>query len=97
MVVVKWTSHARSEFENAVAYLSKISVNYARTFYDKVNAVLELLKRFPEMGRRVPESRELNDKEVFIQKYRLIYLFEPRSGAVIIKMFVHGSRLLKME
>ena len=51
---------------------------------------------FPKLGRKVPESDNENDRELFIQKYRLIYRFVEDDDKIFILMIIHGSRILKL-
>ena len=48
------------------------------------------------MGRKVPESENPEDRELILQKYRIIYRFIEEKDEVLIKMIIHGSRLLKI-
>ncbi len=97
MVVIKWTEDARSDFEDIIAYLSRSSVQYAGAFHNKVQDAIDILTRFPDMGRLVPESDEKVDREIFIQKYRLIYRFDEKEQIIYIMMLIHGSRLLRFK
>ena len=47
------------------------------------------------MGRRVPESKNMQDRELFIQSYRLIYRFFKKDERIVVLMLIHGSRILK--
>ena len=49
-----------------------------------------------KVGRKVPESENPEDRELFLQKYRIIYCFNEKKNIVLIKMIIHGSRLLKI-
>jgi len=42
-------------------YISKTSSQYVRTFYESVHDSIDNLKLFPKIGRRVPESKNLED------------------------------------
>ncbi len=54
---------------------------------------IEYLKDFPQMGRKVPESDDPNDRELILQNYRIIYSFSNRK--VVIEMIIHGSKSLR--
>jgi plasmid stabilization system protein ParE len=45
---------------------------------------------FPESGRRVPEIADPNVRELFVQRYRLIY--EIHADTIHVLAFVHGAR-----
>lgn len=96
MVQIEWTEEAENDLNAIISYISQSSFQYARTFFDNVYEAVENLKSFPRIGRKVPESDNPEDREIILQNYRIIYHFEEGKDKVIIKMIVHGSRLLKM-
>ncbi len=48
------------------------------------------------MGRKIPESKNLEYRELILQKYRIIYKFIEEKEKILIMMIIHGSRLLKI-
>ncbi len=79
-----------------MAYISRSSMQYTQSFFKNVHEVIENLKLFPKMGRRVPESKNPKDRELFFQKYRIIYRLIEEEEKILIMMIIHGSRLLKI-
>jgi len=96
MVQIEWSEEAEEDLDDILSYLSKSSSQYANSFFERVHEAIENVKQFPQMGRRVPESKNLRDRELFIQKYRLIYRFLEEDDKILIMMIIHGSRLLKL-
>ena len=96
MVQIEWTENAETDLDDIIAYISKSSYQYANTFFESVHESIDNLKLFPKMGRRVPESKNPEDRELFLQKYRIIYRFIEEEDKIEIKMIIHGSRLLKI-
>lgn len=96
MVQIEWTKDAETDLDDILAYISKSSSQYARTFYESVHESIDNLKLFPKIGRRVPESKNPEDRELILQKYRIIYRFTEQKEKIVIKMIIHGSRLLKI-
>ena len=96
MVQIEWTEEAETDLDDILAYISKSSSQYARTFYESVQESIENLKLFPKIGRIVPESKNPEDRELILQKYRIIYRFIEQKERIVIKMIIHGSRLLKI-
>ncbi len=96
MVLIEWTVDAETDLDDILAYISKSSSQYARTFYESVHESIDKLKLFPKIGRRVPESKNPEDRELILQKYRLVYRFIEQKEKIVIKMIIHGSRLLKI-
>jgi len=62
---------------------------------EDIFASVERLKYFPESGGGVPELRRDNIREVFFQRYRIIYGVEP--GSVEILTIRHMRQLLGEE
>ncbi len=58
--------------------------------------MVQISSKFPQIGRKVPESKNPRDRELIIQKYRLIYRFLEEENKILIMMIIHGSRLLKL-
>ena len=54
---------------------------------------VDLLEQFPEMGRRVPEMRQLPYRELIIAPCRIIYRLEGDKALVIF--VTRGERELK--
>ena len=96
MVQIKWSEEAENDLDDIIAYISKSSLQYARSFFESVHEAIENLKLFPQMGRRVPESKNPEDRELFLLKYRIIYRFVEEEEKILIMMIIHGSRLLKI-
>ena len=71
MVSIEWTKEANFDFNEILAYLSNVSPQYANSLFEKVKDSIVNLKRFPKLGRKVPESDNENDRELIIQKYVL--------------------------
>ena len=96
MVQIEWIEEAENDLNDIIAYISKSSFNYAKTFFESVHESIENLKLFPKIGRRVPESKNPKDRELIVQKYRIIYRFFKEEEKILIMMIIHGSRLLKI-
>ncbi len=96
MVQIEWAEEAENDLNDIMAYISKSSFQYARTFFKNVHKSIESLKSFPKMGRKIPESKNLEYRELILQKYRKIYKFIEEKEKILIMMIIHGSRLLKI-
>ncbi len=48
------------------------------------------------LSKSSSQYANLRDRELFIQKYRLIYRFLEEDDKILIMMIIHGSRLLKL-
>ena len=94
MVQIKWTEEAENDLDGIMAYISKSSLQYAKTFFENVHDTIENLKLFPKIRRMVPESKNPEDRELILQKYRIIYRFIEKEEIILIMMIIHGSRLM---
>ena len=96
MVQIEWSEEAEEDLDDILSYLTKSSSQYANSFFERIHEALENIKNFPKIGRKVPESKKPSDREIIIQKYRLIYRFLVEENKVIIMMIIHGSRVLNL-
>ena len=95
MVEIKWSESAKNDFKNIINYISQDSPSFLEYFIKGILEKIDLLKEFPKMGRKVPESDDPNDRELIFQRYRIIYYVTPE--LITIEMIIHGSRLLKLN
>lgn len=71
-------------------------MQYAKTFFENVHEAIENLRLFPKMGKTIPESKNPEDRELIVLKYRIIYRYNEKEEKILIMMIIHGSRLLKI-
>jgi plasmid stabilization system protein ParE len=74
----------------AVEHIRRDSPSAAETFLQRVFTAVRSLPAFPERGRVVPELEDPSVREIFVDRFRILY--EPRPNAVWIVRMVHGSR-----
>ncbi|TFG22003.1 MAG: type II toxin-antitoxin system RelE/ParE family toxin [Promethearchaeota archaeon] len=96
MVQIEWSEEAIDDLDGIIAYLSKVSIQYAHSFFERISESIENITEFPKIGRKVPESKNPNYRELIIQRYRLIYKSLEEEDKIIIMTIIHGSRLLKL-
>ena len=80
-----------------LAYISKSSNQYAKAMFEDISKAINNLKKFPKMGREVPESENPEYRELIIRNYRLIYRFNEKGQKIIISFIIHGSRLFRLQ
>ena len=76
--------------DDAVAYLAQDSRPAAERLVIDALETASSLDAFSERGRVVPEWNQANVRELFVQRYRLLYEVTPNE--VHILAFVHGAR-----
>ena len=76
--------------DDAVAYLAQDSRPTAERLLIDALETASSLGAFSQRGRVVPEWNQPNVRELFVQRYRLLYEVMP--DEVQILAFVHGAR-----
>jgi plasmid stabilization system protein ParE len=87
---VVWTDQAQRMLDTAVAYVAQDSQPAAQRLLIQALDTAASLDTLSERGRVVPELNQPTVRELFVQRYRLIYEVTP--AAVQILAFVHGAR-----
>ena len=78
--------------DGAVAYVARDSRPAAERLLVQALDAASSLDVFSERGRVVPEFNQPNVRELFVQRYRLLYEVTP--AEVHILAFIHGAREL---
>ncbi len=89
---IDWTEPAISDLTAIREYIGKDAEYYASSFIQKIIEAVEKLKRFPKLGRMVPEAEEKNIREIIFQNYRIMYKIQ--KNQIFILTIIHGSRNL---
>lgn len=87
---VEWSDCARDDLHSLVAYISRDSAFYAKTFGEKIILATRRLKDFPQSGRMIPEADAKTLREIIVRGYRGMY--RPEDERVLILAVMHGSR-----
>ena len=93
MAKIKWSKDSIEDLKEICKFIALDSPYYAKIFNDRIFEIVEHLKLFPEIGRRVPESDDPKVRELIYKSYRIIY--QIKEDYLEIITIVHGSRLLK--
>lgn len=73
MVKVEWHPKALEDLQSIYEYIQKDSTFYANILMQKIDTIIEKLKKFAKIGRVVPEIDDETIREIIIQNYRIIY------------------------
>jgi len=90
---LKWSEEALEDIESIATYIEKDSPTYAKSVVSKIFEKAEILQKFSELGRKVPETNDATIREIFIYSYRLIYKLG--GDTILFVAVVHGKRLLE--
>ena len=80
---VLWSPTAVGHLESIARYVAQISPLYAERLVDRILSHTDQVGTFPESGRRVPEARDEDIREVFEGSYRTKYFVQPTRIDVI--------------
>lgn len=94
MVEIKWTNNALEELDDIALYISRDSPKYAEILISQIYEMVDHLKQFPKIGRKVPEYNNPNLREILYNNYRIIYLIKKEHLEII--SIIHGSRKLNI-
>ena len=94
MVKIIWTEQALKDLDEIAEYISKDSVKYAELMVKKLFSATEILVKFPEFGRAVPEFKDKKIREIIYGNYRIVYLVVNSSRLDILTIH-HSSRMLR--
>ena len=92
MATIAWTPTAHTDYAEAITFIRGESPAAAERFVRHVDAAIERLTAFPGSGRIVPEYGRPDVREVFVERYRLVY--RVRGTAIEVLLLRHGSRPL---
>ncbi len=86
-----WSNRAIADLSEIRDSIAKDSETNAISLLERLFEAVENLKRFPNLGRQVPEAGWLQEvRELIVGRYRVIYRHQ--SKKVEIVMVIHGRR-----
>ena len=87
---VIWTLQAQAMLDAAISYIAEDSLPAARRMLERALEAAASLAILSERGRIVPELELPVIREIFVERYRLIY--EVRETTIEVLAFLHGAR-----
>ena len=73
MVKVEWTKQAIEDVFHIQENFRNTSQSFSQNLIDKFFEKGNLLEKFPELGRKVPEFNRVEIRELIFKNYRMIY------------------------
>jgi addiction module RelE/StbE family toxin len=95
MVQLKWTKSAIEDLREIADFIAKDSPYFAQLQVERIKKATLNLKRFPKMGRRVPEFSDLPYREIIVGNYRVFYRIDKEKSQILIMSVMHSKRLLR--
>jgi len=90
---VSWSPEAIEDLESIAEYIARDSEFYARSVVTEILSVSRNIRKFPLIGRVVPEIGDERIRERFIYSYRIVYRVD--SERILVVAVIHGKRLLE--
>ena len=85
-----WTKTAEKHLDSIYNFISLTSPQYAIQMVDRITKRSKQLSDFPFSGRKVPEYRTHQIRELIEAPYRIIYYVEPNQ--IDILAVIHSHR-----
>lgn len=92
---ILWSPLSVERLEEIFEYISKNNSQAAQKMVSRIFKKVETLSEYPERGRKVPEVKREEIREVFLGEYRIIYRVE--SNKVIVLTIRNFKQLLSDE
>jgi toxin ParE1/3/4 len=89
MVEIIWDPKAIEDLNLIFKYIKRDSLEYAESVVKKISDRVDLLEKFPSIGRIVPEFNKPEYRELIEQNYRIIY--KVKDSITILAIF-HGKQ-----
>ena len=89
---LKWSPLALERLIEIVNYIAEDKPIASKNFAQSIFKSIEKLKRFPKLGRIVPELNKSAYREIIIGNYRIIYMIS--DDIITILTIRHGKRIL---
>ncbi|MEO6686195.1 MAG: type II toxin-antitoxin system RelE/ParE family toxin [Dyadobacter sp.] len=93
MARINWSEEARQDLDTIFLRLNSESLSYSKKWINDVFSKIELLEKFPNMGRTLLETRLISIREIPVGKYRVIYNVA-KDNVIEIMAIRHASRPL---
>jgi toxin ParE1/3/4 len=90
--MVKWSASSKNDLKNIYDYIAFDSLLYAKKLIISIVKKAQILNKFPEIGKMVPELMDESIREIIITPYRVIYCVSKYSNDVEVLSIIHGKR-----
>ncbi|MCI0494066.1 type II toxin-antitoxin system RelE/ParE family toxin [candidate division KSB1 bacterium] len=90
-----WTDNALNRIEGIAEYIREDNPTASKRWKKEIYQKAQPLKKFPRMGRVVPELNQEKIREIIFGNYRLIYLIE--KNRISILTVRHYKQLFKAD
>ena len=89
---IVWTLRSRQDLRHIASFIAKDNPSAALKFGELIFARVDMLKKFPEVGRIVPERSQSHIREIVVKPYRIVYRLRKPEKLVEVLRVWHGAR-----
>ena len=89
---IVWSEKASKNLRAIFAYIANDSTIYASKYIKSLILATKKLESLPHIGRKVPELKEGNFRELIHKNYRIVYRVSEGSDDIDIIAVVHAAR-----
>ncbi|HEX9970544.1 MAG TPA: type II toxin-antitoxin system RelE/ParE family toxin [bacterium] len=90
-----WTDNAVNRIEGIAEYIREDNPTKSKRWKKAIYEKVQPLKKFPRMGRVVPELNQEEIREILYGNYRIIYLIE--KNRISILAVRHSKQLFRAD
>lgn len=87
-----WSPDARDDLRDIVRFIARDNPRRAESFAYQLMTRTDILQEHPEAGRRVPEYRNPQIREIIFIPYRIVYRVNLERTRVEIARVWHAAR-----
>jgi plasmid stabilization system protein ParE len=87
-----WSPAARDDLHDIVVFIARDNPNRAMSFGYELVSETDRLREFPELGRIVPEYRNVSLREIIYRPYRMVYRVDHERKLCQIARVWHSAR-----
>jgi plasmid stabilization system protein ParE len=87
-----WSEQARDDLQAIVLFIAQDNRQAAESFGYQLMSKVDVLERFPDFGRVLPEENDRTIREIIFRPYRIIYKVIESEEVIGIARVWHGAR-----
>ena len=95
MASINWSKLATADYDSLLNYYQEIAPKFAIILAKKIYFLIDNLKKFPRIGRIIPEMENENLREIIYRNFRIIYRI--KGNDIEIVRIIHSSRKLNIK
>ncbi|MBU0507059.1 MAG: type II toxin-antitoxin system RelE/ParE family toxin [bacterium] len=81
-----WTDKAANDLRQILSFIQYDKLSAATAFVKKIKKGVEKLRKYPQLGRIVPELCRKDIREIIVKNYRVVYKTDEKK-IIIITIF----------